>query len=134
MRTDSAARAPTRTALVVDDEREVRGVLRRYFERSGWDVREAETAEQALDLLGETSTPFDLVLCDLHLPGLSGSALCARVAALRPELASRFVLTSGDPGAAADELARASLICPILEKPFSLVAIQLVLSGALVAA
>jgi CheY-like chemotaxis protein len=127
-------RGPTRTALVVDDERVVRGLLRRYLERSGWDVVEADSAELALLVLGELSVPFHLVLCDLNLPGLSGTALCGRIATLRPELASRVVITSGDPGKAAAELARESLLCPILEKPFSLTELERVLHGAQVAA
>lgn len=123
--------APARTALVVDDERAMRAVMRRFLERTGWEVLEAESAECALDLLGSHSAPFDLVLCDLNLPGISGSALCGRITTLRPELASRLVLTSGDPRAAAAELARESLICPVLEKPFSLMDLERVVDGAL---
>ena len=123
--------AATRTALVVDDECVVRSVMRRYLERNGWVVLEAETADQALELLGQSSVSLDLVLCDLNLPGLSGSMLCGRIAALRPELASRLVMTSGDPDAAALELARESLLCPVLEKPFSLQDLERIVDGAM---
>jgi two-component system cell cycle sensor histidine kinase/response regulator CckA len=123
-----------RTALVVDDESVVRSVMRRFLQRAGWAVLEAETAEQALEVLGGCETQLDLVLCDLNLPGLSGSALCGRITALRPELASRLVLTSGDPLAAAAELARESLLCPVLSKPFSLTDLERVVDGALLVA
>ena len=115
--------APTadvdRTALVVDDEQVVRLVLRRFLSRMGWNVLEAETAEQALTLLSCSAMP-DLVISDLNLPGMSGAALCLRIAEQHPALASRLVLTSGDIASASRELQRAALECPILAKPFSL--------------
>jgi CheY-like chemotaxis protein len=120
MKKTHSENAPARTALVVDDESVVRNVMRRLLERRGWTVLEAESAESALDLLATHPKALDLVLCDLNLPGLSGGALCARIASLRPELASRIVMTSGDPGAAVAELAREKLLCPVLGKPFSL--------------
>lgn len=123
-----------RRALVVDDEGVVRSVMRRFLQRAGWEVLEAETAEQALDVLRGEGARLDLVLCDLNLPGLSGSALCGRITSLRPELASRLVLTSGDPLAAAAELARESLLCPVLSKPFSLTDLERVVDGALLVA
>ncbi|MDB4881858.1 MAG: response regulator receiver [Gemmatimonadetes bacterium] len=134
MQSDPGSAAATRTVLIVDDERVVRSVMRRFLERSGWLVLEAETAEQALVLLGRQATPIDLVLCDLNLPGLSGSALCGRITTLRPELASRLVLTSGDPDAAACELARESLHCPVLEKPFSLMDLERIVDDTLLVA
>jgi CheY-like chemotaxis protein len=115
----AASATLARTVLVVDDERVVRMVLDRYFGRQGWTVLEAETAEGALALLDGAPEP-DLVLCDLNLPGLSGAALCRRITEKHPVLATRLVLTSGDPTSAAAELQRASLHCPVLGKPFTL--------------
>ena len=110
---------PQRTALVVDDELVVRTVLRRFFARHGWQVLEAENGECALDMLAGETLP-DLVICDLNLPGLSGTAFCKRVTELRPQLASRLVLTSGDPLSAAAALSKENLDCPVLAKPFTL--------------
>ena len=109
-----------RTAVVVDDEQVVRMVLHRFLDRRGWSVVEAGSAEQALVAITGAGEPPDLVLCDLHLPGLSGSALFRRVVELHPALAGRLVLTSGDPLAAAHELESEGLRCPVLGKPFSL--------------
>ncbi len=107
-----------RTVLVIDDEQVVRTVLRRYFVRRGWSVVEAESAELALERLAEDALP-DLIVCDLNLPGMSGSGLCRRVAARHPVLATHFVLTSGDPLAAATALEREALPCRLLAKPFT---------------
>jgi CheY-like chemotaxis protein len=118
----------TRTVLVVDDERVVRLVVSRYMARVGWAVLEAETAEQALAMLDGIAAP-DLVICDLNLPGISGAALCRVIAERDPALASRVVLTSGDPASAARELQRQSLACPLLGKPFSLVDLERVVDS-----
>ena len=120
---DASVTHPIRTALVVDDERAVRHVLRRYLGRVGWTVVEAETAERALELLAEGPAP-DIVFCDLNLPGLSGVALCRHIAELHPALATRLVLTSGDAAMAAAELEAASIDRPILGKPFALTELQ----------
>jgi CheY-like chemotaxis protein len=117
------ATPPARTALVVDDERVVRLVLRRYLGRTGWTVMEAETAERALELLAEGVAP-DILFCDLNLPGLSGAALCRRITELHPALATRIVLTSGDAARAAAELKAASIDRPVLGKPFALTELQ----------
>ena len=112
-----------RIALVVDDERVVRLVLRRYLGRVGWSVVEAETAERALELLDAGTAP-DIVFCDLNLPGLSGAGLCRRIAELHPALATRLVVTSGDAATAAAQLQAAAIDRPVLGKPFALAELQ----------
>ena len=124
----SARKLPIRTALVVDDEQVVRLVLRRYLGRVGWRVVEAETAERALELLADGPAP-DIVFCDLNLPGLSGTALCRRIAEQHPALATRLVVTSGDAATAAAELEAASIDRPVLGKPFALAELQRVVDS-----
>ena len=63
--------------LVVDDERTVREVVRRYLELEGFSVSEAETGPQALSIL-QTSTP-DLIVLDIMLPGVDGFAITRRL-------------------------------------------------------
>lgn len=67
-----ADRAPPAGILVVDDERNIRRAMRLVLEAEGHRVLEAESAEDAARLVGEGSTPVDLVLLDLMLPGKSG--------------------------------------------------------------
>jgi two-component system cell cycle sensor histidine kinase/response regulator CckA len=106
--------------LVVDDEQAVRSVLRRYLDRRGWEVLEAESGEQALALIDDAATRIDAVIVDVHMPGLAGTALCQRIAAARPALLSRMIVATGDAPAATAALAREQLICPVLPKPFEL--------------
>lgn len=60
----------TQTIFIVDDERTIREVVRRYLERDGFTVVEAESGGAALDLL--RLHPADLILLDIMLPGLDG--------------------------------------------------------------
>lgn len=59
------------TVLVVEDERDIREVLRRYLERAGLSVLTTGSGAEALRLLGSV----DLVLLDLGLPDIDGTDL-----------------------------------------------------------
>ncbi len=62
-----------RRVLVVDDEREIRAVLRAYLEAEGHTVVEAATGAEALRrALATDGTAPDLVLLDIGLPDLDG--------------------------------------------------------------
>jgi DNA-binding response OmpR family regulator len=63
--------------LVVDDDVNVRDVVRRYLEHAGYRVTMAGTGEQALRLAEETDP--DLVVLDLMLPGIDGFEVCRRL-------------------------------------------------------
>ncbi|MEV6232065.1 response regulator transcription factor [Saccharopolyspora shandongensis] len=69
--------AEARRVLVVDDDAAVRDVLRRYLERSGYEVDLAEDGETALRLFAEREP--DLVVLDLMLPDVGGLEVCRRV-------------------------------------------------------
>ncbi|HZD04257.1 MAG TPA: response regulator, partial [Longimicrobiales bacterium] len=56
--------------LIVDDEGNIRRMLRALLEAEGYAVREAPSAEAALDEVKRT--PPEVVLLDLALPGRSG--------------------------------------------------------------
>jgi DNA-binding response OmpR family regulator len=63
--------------LVVDDDVNVRDVVRRYLEHAGYRVALAGTGEQALRLAEEADP--DLVVLDLMLPGMDGFEVCRRL-------------------------------------------------------
>jgi PAS domain S-box-containing protein len=110
------------TLLVVDDEAPIRRALRRYFERRGWVVDEAEDGSDAFSMLGsqEAATRFDVVLCDLKMPGMSGPELYERLRTEAPSVLPRIIFVTGDvTGAAAAEFLR-GVQGPVLEKPFEL--------------
>jgi CheY-like chemotaxis protein len=63
--------------LVVDDEQQIRDLYREVFERSGYAVQTAESAEEALEVMREA--PFWVVFLDLNLPGMNGVELCRQI-------------------------------------------------------
>ena len=67
----------TTRVLIVDDEPEIRTVLRRYLQADGFGVVEADDGEQALDRLRESAA--DVVLLDIMLPGMDGLEVLRRI-------------------------------------------------------
>ena len=67
------------TILVVEDERDIRELIRFHLEQEGYGVREAETGESALALM--TAERPALVVLDLMLPGIDGLEVCRRLRA-----------------------------------------------------
>ena len=67
------------TVLVVEDERDIREVLRRYLERAGLSVLTTGTGAEAIRLL--TSAPADLVVLDLGLPDVDGADVLREIRA-----------------------------------------------------
>lgn len=65
--------------LIVEDDPNVRKLVRVNLTKRGYTVSEAEDSHQALTLF--QSVPVDLVLLDLVLPGLSGVDICAWIRA-----------------------------------------------------
>ncbi len=63
--------------LIVDDEESMRFVLRKSLEKEGYAVEVATTGEEALARAAER--PFDLVLLDIRMPGLSGLDVLSRL-------------------------------------------------------
>ena len=79
--------------LVVDDEVRLARSIQRLLEPDH-EVNILHSASDALDeLLG--GRPYDLVLCDLHMPGVSGVELHRRLHAQRPDLAEAVIFVSG---------------------------------------
>jgi two-component system invasion response regulator UvrY len=77
---------PTRL-LLVDDHTIVREGLKRILEAHcvGWQVAEASSASQALETLRQQ--PFDVLIADLSMPGMSGLDLIRRVRTDHPSMA-----------------------------------------------
>jgi two-component system, OmpR family, response regulator ResD len=65
------------TILVVDDEKTLREVVRRYLELEGFHVLEAASGDAALDHLAAARP--DLIVLDVMLPGTDGFALARRI-------------------------------------------------------
>jgi CheY-like chemotaxis protein len=56
--------------LIVDDEVQIRDMLREWLTRSGYDVADASDGKQAIDILRKKS--FDVVVADILMPEKDG--------------------------------------------------------------
>jgi len=66
-----------RTILLIDDEPQIRRVLRASLTAQGAEVMDAPSGEEALDLLREKTV--DLILLDLNMPGMGGLKTCRAI-------------------------------------------------------
>ena len=110
------AAPPAARVLIVEDEPALARALAEEIGRVH-DVVVAGNAEAALALLVDTY--FDVVLCDLRMPGMSGEALYAKVLAQAPHAAEGFVFMTGVGFGADVERFLAASARPVLEKPFA---------------
>jgi two-component system KDP operon response regulator KdpE len=62
---------------VVDDEPQIRRVMRTTLTTNGYEVSDARTGEEAVKKLGEER--FDLILLDVNLPGMNGLEACRMI-------------------------------------------------------
>jgi two-component system alkaline phosphatase synthesis response regulator PhoP len=85
---------PRATVLVVDDDEEIRNLLRLYLERDGH--RAVEAADGAGALERAASQPVDLVLLDVMLPGVDGLEVCRRLREVADTPIMLLTARSGD--------------------------------------
>lgn len=80
------------SVLVVGDEENVLSGLRRrlYHQRSNWDIHFAAGGAGAIELMA--TTPVDVIVSDMRMPGVAGTELLSRVATLYPHCV-RLVLS-----------------------------------------
>jgi CheY-like chemotaxis protein len=104
--------------LVVDDETAIVNVLCQALRVLRYDVRAATDAEEAWRMFAAAPEGFDLVICDLTMPGLTGPELAARMRARRPGLP--VILSSGFSSGPPLERARAMGITDFLPKPITM--------------
>ena len=82
------------TILVVDDQRNIRALLRLYLEQAGYRVEEAADGETALQRIDRA--PPDLLILDLMLPRIDGWELCRRLRAGEHAALPILMLTARD--------------------------------------
>jgi len=95
--------------LVVDDEPDLRYLLRRIFQRAGHEVLEAGHGEAALELV--RASPPDLIVTDMMMPVMGGAELISRLRADPTTALIPILAATGDPRLAA----RADVV---LTKPY----------------
>jgi PAS domain S-box-containing protein len=103
--------------LFVDDEDEIRELAVVLLGRAGFVVETASDGFAAAECIRARPGDFDVVVTDQYMPGLSGSELARRVAAVRPGLP--VVLVTGMNEIPESPGAGASLFREVVTKPFT---------------
>lgn len=90
--------------LIVDDDEIIRKLLRRVLERSGFEIDEAASGEEALRQIEES--PPDLILLDVVMDGIDGFHTCRKIKAIEKmaEVPIVFVTGRSDTGSIVEGL------------------------------
>jgi DNA-binding NtrC family response regulator len=100
--------------LVIDDDRDMRRLLRDFLIRGGYGVIEAATGDEAIRLI--ESAPIDVVILDKEMPGMNGFDVLAYLRRRRPETPVIFITAFGGPEVAEESRRRGAR--RYVEKPF----------------
>jgi CheY-like chemotaxis protein len=111
----ATAAAEGRTVLVVENEREVRDLIREILQLQGYVVLEASDRDEALAFSEQHSGRIDLMVVDVGIPPSFADEWVARVRASRPEIKVLYVSGYLSETASFD----APKLGPLLQKPFT---------------
>jgi len=123
---DRTARAERRRILIVDDDRPVAAAI--ALELAQHDVVVAESGREALEILRRDKA-FDVILCDLMMPEVSGMDVYEALRLMDPGLVRRVVLMTGGAFTARAGQFLAQVDAPLIEKPFEPGQLHAIVSG-----
>src|SRR5688572_30694617 len=102
--------------LIVDDEPKMSGVLARMLGRDGYDVQWTDDPRNAVNMLHQQ--PFDIILCDLRMPGLSGIDVLEQAKKQNPSVDFVMMTAYATPQTAVESMKKGAI--DYLIKPFSI--------------
>jgi CheY-like chemotaxis protein len=105
--------------LVVDDDPDMRTLIATVLRLPAYDVVLCEDAETAL-VRAKDKKPYDVIVCDFMLPGMSGLELVQRLRENRMTLKVPILMISAHTNYLMEERARAAGANHFLNKPFTL--------------
>jgi two-component system response regulator (stage 0 sporulation protein F) len=101
--------------LIVDDDDDVRAMIKRALHELGYPAMEAEDGQTALAIMAENMP--DLVILDYVMPGMDGAEVAREIANIDPDLP--IIFSTGHGALRALRNAAGENIS-VLEKPFAL--------------
>ena len=104
--------------LLVEDEDVVRNFAARALSRQGYEVLEAGTGLEALQIMQREQRPVDLVVSDVIMPEMDGPTLLKELRKTKPDL--KFIFVSGYPDDAFKKSLDEGQEYAFLPKPFTL--------------
>src|SRR5688572_10480433 len=111
------ALAGSERILLVEDEASVRSVASEILTTSGYAVTSVDSSQAALDLWLTPSKPFDLVLTDVVMPGMTGWALGEQIHSHAPT--QKIIYMSGYSHEVLAQHGAATSSFTLLQKPFT---------------
>lgn len=106
------------TILVVEDESNLRYLVRQFLEKQGYRVLHAEDGAAALQIVVAHEGTIDLLLTDVIMPGMNGRELAQRVSELRPN--AKILYMSGYTENVIGRNGTLDAGIRLLQKPFTL--------------
>lgn len=103
--------------LIVEDEEKIRRLAKMILEDSNYQVWDAETGKEALEIFKREGGNFDLVFSDVVLPDITGVKLATLLFEHNPDV--KILLTSGYTQKKTKEEALQDKDIPFIEKPYS---------------
>jgi CheY-like chemotaxis protein len=116
------------TVFMIDDDPDIRAILRRLLLVEGYAMAEAETSDQALAHL-QNHTPAAILL-DMDLPHKMGDAVLSHLRAVPRFATIPVILMTGNPNLSQQALERGSHATFVLAKPFRLTRLLRILAWA----
>ena len=101
--------------LLVDDDIEVLKALKKVLEKDGFEVLPYADAPSAMRFINDTKTRFDLVITDVSMPGMTGTAFLNAVKAAFPKVPVIIITAFGDWGEYMETIRNGA--CEYLNKP-----------------
>lgn len=106
-----------KTILLVEDEKEVREVLKEYLELSGYRVLPAASFYDAMNLFTKNEQIINLLVSDLSLEGFNGIELAKVLITINPKIS--VLLMSGNPQWFQEKTGLLLSRVDFIEKPFN---------------
>ncbi|WP_430974044.1 sigma-54-dependent transcriptional regulator [Sunxiuqinia rutila] len=102
--------------LVIDDERSIRNTLKDILEFEKYQVDLAEDGQQGIDLIRKNV--YDIVLCDIKMPGMDGIEVLQKVQILAPDVPVVMISGHGNIDTAVESIKKGAF--DYIEKPLDL--------------
>ena len=108
----------TGRVLLVEDEDAVRNFAARALSRQGYEVLEAMTGAEALEVMDREGGRIDLVVSDVIMPEMDGPSMLKEMRKTRPDI--KIIFVSGYPDDAFKKSLDEGEVYSFLPKPFTL--------------
>lgn len=104
--------------LFVEDEEEMRAMVKEALAKHGCIVTPAENGLEALDLVD--TEDFDIVVSDLRMPKMDGEEFYKKLISRKPPYSRRFIFSSGDTARDSTRDFLKESRCVVIMKPFTI--------------